>query len=140
QETKSEIRMSKSETNPNQEKGEIRQRACVRCDQSGTTQVHARLSWLSLISAFRPFSLASDFEIRISDFCPLRVPALLCLALLLLPACSNNQPTTQPTSWNEQARNDPFNYNPKMDNADISGGGLGELHKDSMKRDLDHVL
>ena len=55
-------------------------------------------------------------------------------------SCTENKSTTQPTSWSQQARDDPFNYSPHMDRTDISGGGLMDYDKNAMKRDINDVL
>ncbi len=54
----------------------------------------------------------------------------------------NKQPTTRPSSMRErqnEALADPFGYKVAEDE-DISGGKLHEYKKDSMKKDLYHVL
>jgi hypothetical protein len=58
--------------------------------------------------------------------------------------CRSNkkEPATRPASMRErqnQALADPFEYKVNPDD-DISGGKLGEYKKDSMKKDIDHVL
>jgi hypothetical protein len=63
---------------------------------------------------------------------------------LLLPGCasSDKQPTTQPTSVTQRqddALRDPFGYKPDM-NRDISGGDIGHLDRDGLKKDLNNVL
>jgi len=64
---------------------------------------------------------------------------VLAATLFVLASCAQHQeaPTTQP---GEQALNDPFNYSPRMQNSDVSGGKINEFDKDSFKRDLDHVF
>ncbi len=55
---------------------------------------------------------------------------------------NKKQPTTRPASMRDrqnQALADPFGYK-VTEEEDISGGKLHEYKKDSMKRDLDHVL
>lgn len=66
------------------------------------------------------------------------------LLLLCLSSCSSHKPpSTQPASdfdRQEQALKDPFGYSPGVDRSDISGGDLGHLDKNAMKKDVDHVL
>lgn len=40
----------------------------------------------------------------------------------------------------EAALRDPFSYSPYDEKHDISGGEIGDLDKDALKRDLDHVF
>ena len=63
---------------------------------------------------------------------------------LLSPGCasSDKKPTTQPSSVADrqnEALRDPFGYKPDM-NSDISGGDVGHLDRDGLKRDLNNVL
>ena len=63
----------------------------------------------------------------------------------VLSGCKSDkkQPTTRPASMRERqerALDDPFAYDPMQDDNDVSGGKLHELKKDSLKKDLDHVL
>lgn len=55
---------------------------------------------------------------------------------------ASSQPTTRPASWTEQAKNDPFNYNPSATDEwpTVSGGGISHFDKNEFKRDMDHVL
>lgn len=54
---------------------------------------------------------------------------------------SGGNATTKPTSWNDQARNDPFNYNPDFNDwPSVSGGGINHLDRDALNRDMNHVL
>jgi hypothetical protein len=49
--------------------------------------------------------------------------------------------TSRPTDWNQQAKNDPFNYNPDINDwPSVSGGGINHLDRDAFNRDMDHVL
>lgn len=48
--------------------------------------------------------------------------------------------TTKPSSWTQQAIDDPYNYNPKMEKPNISGGGIDNFDKEGFKRDWDHVF
>jgi hypothetical protein len=50
------------------------------------------------------------------------------------------RPTTEPTSWTDQATSDPGSFNPKMEKIDISGGGLTDFDRKAMGRDVDNVL
>ena len=66
--------------------------------------------------------------------------------LVTLFGCTQSpsqQPTTQPAGIydrSEAAIRDPFGYSPNIGNSDISGGGIGELDEDAMRKDLEHVL
>lgn len=54
---------------------------------------------------------------------------------------SGSKPTTRPADWTDQAKTDPFNYDPKTDDIpDVSGGGIGHFDRDAFKRDMDNVL
>ncbi|HWB54390.1 MAG TPA: hypothetical protein VG722_09360 [Tepidisphaeraceae bacterium] len=64
--------------------------------------------------------------------------AFLCIALA---GCTENKkPTTRPANWADQAQADPMNFDPKMDNSDISGGSIGHFDKNAFDRDVDDVL
>ena len=57
--------------------------------------------------------------------------------------CTNSPPATQPSSVydrQQQALRDPMGYSPHVDKADISGGDIGTLDKQGLRRDVDHVL
>jgi hypothetical protein len=57
-------------------------------------------------------------------------------------ASSDKKPTTRPSSMADRqndALRDPFGYKPDM-NRDISGGDVGHLDRDGLKRDLNNVL
>lgn len=65
-------------------------------------------------------------------------------ATFALTGCKSDSkpPTTRPSSMRERQKEalaDPFGYKVAEDD-DISGGKLHEYKKDSMKKDLDHVL
>jgi hypothetical protein len=62
------------------------------------------------------------------------------LAWLALAGCVENKPTTRPATWADQAQADPMNFDPKMDNADISGGSISHFDKDAFDKDMDDVL
>jgi hypothetical protein len=55
---------------------------------------------------------------------------------------SSSQPTTRPANWTDQAKADPFNYNPSAteDWPSVSGGGISHFDKNAFKRDMDNVL
>ena len=64
--------------------------------------------------------------------------------MLLLASCASDKkpPTTQPTNMRERqdaALRDPFNYKPDM-SRDVSGGDIGNLDRDGLKKDLNNVL
>jgi hypothetical protein len=49
--------------------------------------------------------------------------------------------TTKPSSWTQQAIDDPYNFNnPKMEKPNISGGDIGNFDKEGFKKDWDHVF
>ncbi len=63
---------------------------------------------------------------------------------LLLPGCASDKkgPTTQPSSMSDRqdaAMRDPFNYKPDM-SRDVSGGDIGHLDRDGLKKDLNNVF
>ncbi|HEV2295394.1 MAG TPA: hypothetical protein VGR35_16205 [Tepidisphaeraceae bacterium] len=64
---------------------------------------------------------------------------------LVLPggcASEKKQPTTRPSSVSQRqddALRDPFGYKPDM-SRDVSGGGIGDLDRDGLKKDLNNVL
>ena len=66
--------------------------------------------------------------------------ALEIICLIVGGCAEKKEPATQPSGFTDRALNDPFNYQPKMDKPDISGGGIGSFDKDGMQKDLDHVL
>jgi hypothetical protein len=59
-------------------------------------------------------------------------------ASLGLPACSSQQPDPQAQMYDrqEQALKHPFDYTAGNDNPDISGGGIGDLDKKALGKDL----
>ena len=79
---------------------------------------------------------------RLSAF--IRVHLRLLFVLLLVGCGSNKHPSTRPSGTydrQEAALRDPFGYSPNKDNPDdISGGKIGELNRDAMRKDIDHVL
>ena len=66
------------------------------------------------------------------------------MGLCALVGCAEKkQPTTRPSTAYErsqQALQDPFNYSPDMGDHDVSGGGIGDLDRDALQKDVDHVL
>jgi len=60
---------------------------------------------------------------------------------LLLSGCSSDQSNSNIRSRQDAALNDPMNYSPNAaDRTDISGGGMTDLKKDSLKKDLNSVF
>ena len=74
----------------------------------------------------------------------LRASAFICGSIFCIVGCSDNSTaTTKPTSLRERqdaALKDPYGYKPDVDNRDVSGGGLFDLDKDGMKKDLNNVF
>ena len=72
------------------------------------------------------------------------VSALIVVHLWLIPGCSSDLPTTRPASAADRqnaALHDPFGYSPDMDStSNISGGGISELDRNAMKKDINNVL
>lgn len=65
------------------------------------------------------------------------------MTIVLAVGCTSPQATSRPSSLSEradEALRDPFNYKPGHENHDISGGGLTDLDKDAMRKDMDHVF
>lgn len=62
---------------------------------------------------------------------------------LLAPGCASDkkQPTTRPSMSQRQddALRDPFGYKPDM-SRDVSGGDIGHLDRDGLKKDLNNVF
>jgi hypothetical protein len=82
-----------------------------------------------------------------------RFLALFCIlnsAFCILSSCKSSAPATKPaatqpatiTERQDAAMRDPFGYSPwkKDEKSRISGGGIGELDKDGMKRDMKSVF
>ncbi len=74
------------------------------------------------------------------------ISAFICVHLWLLSGCASDKkakaPTTQPSSMHERqdaAMRDPFNYKPDM-SRDVSGGDIGHLDRDGLKKDLNNVF
>ncbi len=63
--------------------------------------------------------------------------------LCLIAGCtSERKPTTRPSSVRDRqdaALRDPFDYKPDM-GQDVSGGGIGHLDREALKKDLDNVF
>ena len=63
---------------------------------------------------------------------------------LLSPGCASDKkkPTTRPSSMSQRqdaALRDPFGYKPDM-SRDVSGGDIGHLDRDGLKKDLNNVF
>ena len=63
---------------------------------------------------------------------------------LLAPGCasSDKKPTTRPASMSQrqdEALRDPFGYKPDM-SRDVSGGDIGHLDREGLKKDLNNVF
>ena len=63
---------------------------------------------------------------------------------LLSPGCASDKkkPTTQPSSMSQRqdaALRDPFGYKPDM-SRDVSGGDIGHLDREGLKKDLNNVF
>jgi hypothetical protein len=71
-----------------------------------------------------------------------------CGLALLAASCAHKQdkakgPTTRATAAQERhdrALKDPFGYKPDWSGTGVSGGGTGELDKEGLRRDIDHVF
>lgn len=68
-----------------------------------------------------------------------------CILLIALAGavagCESEQKPTGMRQRQNQALKDPFNYSPYDDDrTDISGGGLMELKKDALKKDLNSAF
>jgi hypothetical protein len=77
---------------------------------------------------------------------PLPICLFACAALSVMAAagCASDKkaPSTQPTSMHDRqdaALRDPFNYKPDM-SRDVSGGNIGDLDRDGLKKDLNNVF
>ena len=58
---------------------------------------------------------------------------------MLLAGCEHaNQSST--IDRQEKTLKDPFGYSPDMKNSDMTVSGHGELDKQALKRDVDHVI
>jgi hypothetical protein len=70
--------------------------------------------------------------------------SLRCYLLLVCGAaavgCAGGQKGGGINERQDQALNDPMHYSPDFDKTDISGGGIGELDREGLRRDLNHVL
>ena len=72
------------------------------------------------------------------------LPISLMISALSAPivgCASDKKPTTRPSMSNrqEEALRDPFGYKPDM-NRDVSGGDIGHLDRDGLKKDLNNVF
>ena len=62
------------------------------------------------------------------------IPMLIC-------GCSSDQKESNIRARQDAAMNDPMNYSPNAaDRTDISGGGVTDLKKVSLKKDLNSVF
>ena len=65
-------------------------------------------------------------------------------AVVLSAGCTmhTTEPTTRPASWSQQAKSDPFRYDPSAteDWPSVSGGAVNNFDKNAFKRDLNNVL
>ena len=65
-------------------------------------------------------------------------------SLLTLSACAKKPATADrpPTAQERQDRamKDPFGYKPDWKGTNVSSGGVAELDKDGLKKDLGHVI
>lgn len=71
-----------------------------------------------------------------------RVLALVSCGFLQA-GCSNNPASTQPSRLSDRQDSmlrDPFGYKPEQKPIDISGGDLGHLDRDALKKDLNNVF
>lgn len=74
----------------------------------------------------------------------LPISVFICVHLWFLSGCASDKkaPTTQPSSMHDRqdaALRDPFNYKPDM-SRDVSGGDIGHLDRDGLKKDLNNVF
>jgi len=69
---------------------------------------------------------------------------LLILVPAMLIGCSSDKhastrPSNDAYERQQRALKDPMDYSPNMDQ-DISGGGIGQMDRKAMKKDIDDVL
>ena len=65
----------------------------------------------------------------------------IAISVIGLSSCAEKkEPATKPANFTDQALQDPFNDNPKMEKQDIGGGSIGHYDNEGMKKDLDHVF
>ena len=74
----------------------------------------------------------------------LPIPLLIGALVAPIVGCASDKkaPTTQPTSISQRqdaALRDPFGYKPDM-SRDVSGGDIGHLDRDGLKKDLNNVF
>jgi hypothetical protein len=82
----------------------------------------------------------SELVIRASSF--IRYSGFV-LVVIATGCASDKHSATRPASASdrqEAALKDPFGYSPNMDESDISGGGIGDLDRKGMRKDIDDVL
>ena len=78
-------------------------------------------------------------------FCALRLFVFVCL-LCVATSCTYNSGGAEPSTLRDkqdQAVRDPINYKPDNENTqpyDISGGGINNLDKNALKKDLHNVF
>lgn len=77
----------------------------------------------------------------------LGVGAVLATVMVWSAGCESSQPTTRPLSVSERqdrALKDPMGYRPDFGedrvNGGVSGGGIGDLDKKGLERDLKSVF
>ncbi len=59
---------------------------------------------------------------------------------LLMCGCSSSEQSSSIRARQDAALNDPMNYSPNVDRTDVSGAGVTDLKKDSLKKDLNSVF
>lgn len=74
----------------------------------------------------------------------LPISVFICVHLWFLSGCASDKknPATRPSSVSQrqdEALRDPFNYKPDI-NRDVSGGGISDLDRDGLKKDLNNVF
>jgi hypothetical protein len=66
---------------------------------------------------------------------------MMFLAACALTGCTTVTSTTRPASWSDQAKADPFHYDPTQSEwPSVSGGGIRNFDKNAFNRDLNNVL
>ena len=74
----------------------------------------------------------------------LPISSVVCALIAPIAGCASDKkaPTTQPSSMSQRqdaALRDPFGYKPDM-SRDVSGGDVGHLDRDGLKKDLNNVF
>jgi hypothetical protein len=67
-------------------------------------------------------------------------PFAVCGVALLLIGCAKSERKPTAHQRQEEAMRDPFRYKPDWSGTDVSGGNMGEIDKEGLKRDLKNVL